>query len=52
MKEILKMQVYSKQSKRYIQITKMTDTSITVIYHAMYLYYICSSKKKYYGFVY
>ena len=26
-----------KQNKRYISITKMRDTSITVIYHGMYL---------------
>jgi hypothetical protein len=32
-----KVNKYIKQTKRYISITKESDTSITVIYHAMFL---------------
>ena len=34
-----------KQSKKYVSITKKSGTSITVIYHAMSLTTVCTSKK-------
>jgi len=36
-KRHIKISKYIKQTKRYIIITKKSDTSITVIYHAMFL---------------